>query len=187
VLEWPVTDQRLWRRLGDDYLFNGRALAAAFRGALLNALASAGLALPATPKRWVVHCKKAGQGLQALQYLSRYLYRGVLSNHQLVADNGTHVTFRYKDSKSGERKTRTLPGAEFLYLLLQHVLPKGFRRTRDYGFLHGNAKALLATVQWVLRVMSPPPTTKTRASFACSQCQGAMRVIGIRRPACDSG
>ena len=28
---------------------------------------------------------------------------------------------------------------DFLKLVLQHVLPKGFRRVRDYGFLHGNA------------------------------------------------
>jgi hypothetical protein len=144
--------QRLWRRLGDDYLFNGRALAAAFRGAMLNALATAGLAIPVVPRRWIVHCKKVGRGQTTLQYLSRYLYRGVISNHQLVADDGTHVTFRYKDSKIGERRMRTLPGEDFLWLVLQHVLPKGFRRARDYGFLHGNAKALLATVQWVLRV-----------------------------------
>jgi hypothetical protein len=34
-------------------------------------------------------------------------------------------------------------GEDFLWLVLQHVLPKGFRRVRDYGFLHGNAKKLL--------------------------------------------
>jgi hypothetical protein len=179
--------RRQWRRPGDDYLFNGRALAAAFRGALLNALATAGLTVPVVPKRWVVHCKKVGQGLKTLQYLSRYLYRGVISNHQLVADDGTNVTFRYKDSKSGKRRTRTLPGEEFLWLVLQHVLPKGFRRARDYGFLHGNAKTLLATVQWVLRVQRPPTPEKTRAEIKCPLCQGLMRVIGMRRPVCDSG
>jgi hypothetical protein len=33
-----------------------------------------------------------------------------------------------------------LPGEDFMALLLQHVLPKGLRRARDYGFLHGKAK-----------------------------------------------
>lgn len=179
--------KHLWRRLGDDYLFNGRALAAAFRGALLKALATAGLAVPVAPKRWIVHCKKVGRGQKTLQYLSRYLYRGVISNHQLVADDGNRVTFRYKDSKTGERRTRTLPGEDFLWRVLQHVLPKGFRRARDYGFLHGNAKALLATVQWVLRVQRPPTPERIRAAFTCAVCQGLMRVIGVRRPACDSG
>jgi len=182
-------DKRLWRRLGDDYLFNGRALAAAFRGALLKALAQAGLTPPATPKRWVVHCKKVGQGLKALQYLSRYLYRGVLSNHQLVADDGRQVTFRYKDSKTGEFKTRTLPGEDLVWLLLQHVLPTGFRRARDYGFHHGNARALLRILQWVLKVQAPPPHQKTRKPFTCPCCQGVMRIVGIRRPTvtCESG
>jgi hypothetical protein len=180
-------DKRQWRRVGDKYLFNGKALAAAFRGAMLNALAKAGLTLPVTPTRWVAHCQKAGRGLQALQYLSRYLYRGVISNHQLIADDGEQVTFRYKDSTSGERRTRTLPGEDLLWLVLQHVLPKGFRRARDYGFLHGNAKALLATVQWVLRVQRPPPLEKSRAVFDCPLCQGVMRVIGVRRYRCQSG
>jgi len=49
-------------------------------------------------------------------------------------------------------KTRTEKGEVFLWLMLQHVLPKGFRRSRDYGFLHGNAKRTLAIVQWVLKV-----------------------------------
>ncbi len=37
-----------------------------------------------------------------------------------------------------------MPNSEdFLFLILQHVLPKGFRRVRDYGFLRSNAKRLL--------------------------------------------
>jgi len=36
---------------------------------------------------------------------------------------------------------------------IQHVLPKGFRRVRDYGFLHGNAKKLLFLVQLILHVV----------------------------------
>jgi hypothetical protein len=30
-----------------------------------------------------------------------------------------------------------------LWLILQHVLPKGFRRTRNFGFLHSNSKRVL--------------------------------------------
>jgi hypothetical protein len=48
--------------------------------------------------------------------------------------------------------TRTLPGAQFLWLILQHVLPKGFRRTRNFGFLHANSKRLLALLQELLRL-----------------------------------
>jgi Putative transposase len=31
-------------------------------------------------RAWVVHCKAAGQGDEALQYLARYVFRGALSN-----------------------------------------------------------------------------------------------------------
>ena len=30
-----------------------------------------------------------------------------------------------------------------LALVLQHVLPRGFRRARNYGFLHPNSKRLI--------------------------------------------
>jgi hypothetical protein len=37
--------------------------------------------------------------------------------------------------------TRTVSGAAFLRLILQHVLPRGFRRARNFGFLHSNVRA----------------------------------------------
>ncbi len=172
--------RREWRKVKDDYLFNGRALATAFRGELLHQLAAEGLPLPTTPSRWIVQCQKVGRGKEVLQYLSRYLYRGVISNQNIVEDDGTSITFRYRESKTNTWKTRTLLGEEFIALLLQHVLPKGFRRSRDYGFLHGNAKAVLRIVQWVLRVERPAPKEKNTVSIPCSQCSGSMQVVGIR-------
>ncbi|MEJ2622769.1 MAG: transposase, partial [Candidatus Thiodiazotropha sp.] len=102
-----------------------------------------------TPAKWVVDCKHVGRGLQALQYLSRYLYRGVISEHNILSDDGTHVTFQYRDSQTKTLKTRIVLGETFLWLVFQHVFPKGFRRVRDFGFLHGNAKKLLRLVQMI--------------------------------------
>ena len=175
-------ERREWRKVKGDYLFNGTALAAAFRGAFLNALSQAGLNPGVTPKKWVAHCDKVGRGEQALQYLSRYLYRGVISNKNLLEDDGQTVTFRYRDSKTKTWKTRCLAGEDFLALILQHVLPKGFRRTRDYGFLHGNAKKLLRIIQWVLRVNIPGKAVRRKARFCCSCCQGRMIVVGVCPP-----
>jgi Putative transposase/Transposase zinc-binding domain len=170
--------RREWRKLKGGYLFNGRALAKAFRGALLHALDEADLVLEQTPKRWVAHCKKVGRGEQALQYLARYLYRGVISNRHLIKDDGSYVTFRYRDSKTGDWKTRRERGEVFLYLILLHVLPKGFRRARDYGFLHGNAKALLKIVQWVLKVVVAPARPKPVS--ICRHCGGILVVEGYQ-------
>ncbi len=173
-------NKREWRKVKGKYLFNGRALAKAFRGELLHQLETEGLTLPATPHRWIAQCQKVGRGKEALQYLSRYLYRGVISNQNILEDNGTHVTFRYRESKTNTWKTRTLLGEEFVALLLQHVLPKGFRRARDYGFMHGNAKAMLQLVQYILKVHRPPPKEKRPLKIQCPRCHGKMQVVGIR-------
>ena len=49
---------------------------------------------------WGWRLEPSGYGLPALKYLSRYLYRGVLSNKNIIKDDGTHVTFTYIDSKT---------------------------------------------------------------------------------------
>ncbi len=171
-----------WRKIKGKYLFNGFKLAAAFRGCLLRAIEQAGLRPPPTPKKWVVQCKRVGRGLPALKYLSRYLYRGVISNKNLIEDDGDYVTFRYQDSDSGETKTRRLRGETFIALVLQHTLPKGFRRARDYGFLHGNAKRQLTIVQWVLKVMIEAPKKIDRPRFICKQCGLPMSIVGFIPP-----
>jgi hypothetical protein len=172
--------RREWRKLQGGYLFNGRALGAVFRGTFLRALEQAGLNPVQTPKRWVAHCKGVGQGEQALAYLARYLYRGVISNQRILEDDGSHVTFRYRNSKTDQWETRRETGEMFIYLLMQHVLPKGFRRARDYGFLHGNAKALLKIVQWVLRVQLPKPIKTAQNTICCPCCGAGMVVSGIK-------
>jgi len=172
--------RREWRKLKGRYLFNGKALGAVFRGRFLSALEKAGLTPGITPKRWIAHCKGVGRGEQALAYLARYLYRGVISNRHILEDDGSHVTFRYRNSETDQWETRRETGEVFLYLLMQHVLPKGFRRARDYGFLHGNAKALLKIVQWVLRVQPPERLKKIHNTFVCPCCGAGMMVSGIK-------
>ena len=36
------------------------------------------------------------------------------------------MSFRYRDGKTGKTERLTVSGADFLWLVLQHVLPKGF-------------------------------------------------------------
>lgn len=100
-------------------------------------LAEADLSAFHTPKTWIAQCKCVGKGLEALQYLSRYLYRGVISNVNIVDDHGT---FRYLDAQTQQWQTRTVTREAFIGLILQHCLPKGFRRARDYGFCMATRK-----------------------------------------------
>jgi hypothetical protein len=171
-----------WRKVKGQYLFNGFQLATVFRARLLKAIQQSGLKAPKTPKEWVVQCQSVGKGLPALKYLSRYLYRGVISNQNIIADDGTYVTFQYKDSVSRKLKTHRLLGEDFIALVLQHALPKGFRRARDYGFLHGNAKQLLKRVQWLLQVVIPIIDPTQRPKFICKLCRSPMSIIGITPP-----
>jgi len=57
-----------------------------------------------SPEKWIVHCDKVGRGKEALQYPSRYLYRGVISDKNILKDDGDRITFRYRDSKTGSRR-----------------------------------------------------------------------------------
>ena len=182
--------RRQFKKLKGRYLFNAFALARVFRARLLAALDPADLPIPAgLPSKWVVYCRNVGRSEPALQYLARYLYRGVIRERDLInydAAAGT-VTFGYQDAQTGQRASRTLAIAEFLWRVLIHVLPTSFRRVRDYGFLHGNAKRRLALVQLVLRVWIDNPAPQLRPAVCCPHCATPMALIGVtRRPRPDS-
>jgi hypothetical protein len=72
---------------------------------------------------------------------------------------------------------------EFLRRVLQHVLPKGFRRSRNFGFLHPNSKRLIALLKLLVfrRAAPAAPNTSTaqptpRAQWKCVCCGGTMVV-----------
>jgi len=179
-------ERRRWRckrrtKSGHPYLFNAKALAKVFRAKMLSALEAAGLRLPRShPGAWVAHCKSVGSGAKALLYLGRYLYRGVIREADIVACEAGRVTFRYREAKTGKIERRTLAGADFLWLILQHVLPKGFRRARNFGFLHPNAKRLIALLQWLLKFQPAAPPAKARAPILCPCCGAPMRIVKTR-------
>jgi len=104
--------RRQWKKLKGQFLFNEFALAKVFRARLLKALVDAGLDLPKhIPEQWVVNVRHVGKGLPALKYLSRYLYRGVISEKNIIANQDGQVTFRYIDSSSKKPALRTVDGA----------------------------------------------------------------------------
>jgi Putative transposase/Transposase zinc-binding domain len=140
---------------------------------------------------WVVYAKPAFDGAHAvLRYLGRYTHRVAISNHRLLAFDGEHVTFSYKDYAHGDaRRTMTLTAMEFLRRFVQHILPRGFVRIRQSGFLANTCRtARMALARTVLATASPPAPapdtteattteTKTRATWACPRC-GAAMIVG---------
>jgi hypothetical protein len=171
---------RQWRqkRKKEEVLFWAPNLSRVFRAKWFEAMRLSGLHCEENlPDEWVVHCKKVGRGEQALAYLGRYLYRGVLPEKNIVTDSDGKVSFCYQDNK-GKRQIRTLPGGEFLWLLLRHVLPRRFRRVRDFGLLHTNAKRLIQLLQLALQMAVPPPNPlPERPPVRCDRCGQVMTIL----------
>ncbi len=180
--------RRQWKKKKGRYLFNQDAMSEVFRARFLAALNEAGLPMPKkVPPKWVVDCSRVGKGITALKYLSRYLYRGVISEKNIISNQDDQVTFKYIESNTGNTQYRTLKGEDFLHLVMQHVLPKGFRRVRDYGFLHGNAKKMLFLVQLILRVGIKLIEHRPRPIFKCPYCKSPMLILGFRQTTWKSG
>lgn len=191
VMPAAIVDRckRLWRTKPGKYLFNHKALAKVFRAKMLTRLARENLPLPrAVPHKWVVDCKRVGSGDKALVYLGRYLYRGVIREKDILACQDGKVTYRYQDSKTKRWQRKTVSGADFLWLVLQHVLPKGFRRARNFGFLHPNSKGMIRILQ-VLHKLDPKkllPVIRKRPAMQCACCGGDMVVQRTRIPAIEA-
>ncbi|MDD2810255.1 transposase [Rhodoferax sp.] len=192
-------DKKIWRTLrkskkGDGYLFNHKALARVFCAKFQATLIALGLPLPPVlPKKWVTDCRCVGSGQKALVYLGRYLYRGVIQEKDILRCENGQVTYRWRDSKTKKYEQRTLSGVAFLHLVMQHVLPKGFRRSRNYGFLHHNSKRLMALLQLLVfkrhapAGTAPAPDAQTekpplteRPKLLCRCCGGVMTVMRRR-------
>ncbi len=174
---------RHWCKKEGKYLFSHVALATVFRAIFLRRCVEAGLTLPPRyPDRWVVDCRHVGSGETALIYLGRYLYRGVIREKDILRCEKGLVTFRYQESHSKQFKTRTLPGAQFLWLILQHTLPPHFRRARDYGLLHPNSKTLIQLLHYRLKFKAKQwlKKIKPRPAMRCSCCGAMMRVVRTR-------
>jgi hypothetical protein len=142
---------------------------------------------------WVVYAKPAFGGAPAvLRYLGRYTHRVAISNHRLLAFDGDHVTFAYKDyARGNQRRTMTLTAMEFLRRFVQHILPRGFVRIRQSGFLANTCRrARVTRARSVLAAPAPPTsepalptpvnvsttTSPTCATWTCPQCGAAMLI-----------
>jgi hypothetical protein len=135
-------------------------------------------------QKWVVYAKPAfgGPG-QVLKYLGRYTHRVAISNHRLLAFDGHDVSFRWKDYAHGNKQRKmTLSSSEFLRRFTLHILPRGFVRIRQFGFLTNArrsgllaaARALLAPVQHP--VESCPTDNGNAPTWRCPRCNGPMRM-----------
>jgi hypothetical protein len=82
-----------------------------------------------------------------------YSHRVAISNHRLASFADGQVTFRCRDSADhNKQKLLTLPVDEFLRSFLLHLLPEGFVRIRNFGFLANRQRATLHSSAALLSV-----------------------------------
>jgi hypothetical protein len=141
---------------------------------------------PLFRKDWVVYAKRPFGGPEhVLQYLGRYTHRVAISNHRLVSLADQKVTFRWRDSAhNNAQKLMTLSLDEFLRRFLLHLLPQGFVRIRNFGFLANRKRAITLPIGFQLLGSTPEPQAKQDISnpspsnlWLCPQCGGPMTVI----------
>jgi len=137
---------------------------------------------------WVVYCKRPFGGPEhVLRYLGAYTHRVAISNHRLVALAEGKITFRWRDSAHKNKKRLiTMPVEEFLRRFLLHVLPRGFVRIRNFGFLANRRRATLLPLCSQLLDSAPQSQSSTQpvandadtlSFWSCPLCGGPMRVI----------
>jgi hypothetical protein len=202
-------DHTRWVRSRDNYFLPKEVLREIFRGKFVDALEQAfqtgqlrfegDLKLLAHPKifaawlrplyrqNWVVYLKRPFGGPEyVLQYLGRYTHRVAISNHRLVSLTDGQVTFRWRDSAHhNEQKLLPLSLNEFLCRFLLHILPKGFVRIRNFGFLANRKRATLLPLCFQLLGSAQQPQAEQHASstedcpdlWRCPKCGGPMKVI----------
>ncbi|WP_036286085.1 IS91 family transposase [Methylosinus sp. PW1] len=133
-----------------------------------------------------------GGARQVLDYLGRYTHRVAIANGRLLACDDGVVRFRWKDYRANDKsKAMTLDADEFMRRFLLHVLPKGFRRIRHFGFLANTRRAQkLAHIRAALDIADPPPSVEPadyRERYAmltgkridiCPCCGGRMVDLG---------
>ncbi len=214
-------DHARWIRSPPNFFLPVRMLSRVFRGKFVaglrqafhaNQLAFFGDCLPLTKEKafaaflrtlfreeWVVYAKPPFGGPEhVLQYLARYTHRVAISNHRLLAVDGDHVTFRWKDyAHHSKSRAMTLTCEEFLRRFLQHVLPKGFPRIRYFGWMANRRRPEMLPLCRAL-LATPPPAVACdntdTAVWRCPACGAAMRVVErltakqiLREQACRVG
>jgi hypothetical protein len=120
------------------YLVHLDLLQAAFREHFRRLLSAKGWDVDPSvwTKDWGVHIQAAGSGSHALRYLGAYVARSVINDRRIVSVTDQTVTFLAKDRTDKRFKPKTVTGNEFVTRYLRHVLPRGLRSIRYYGYCH---------------------------------------------------
>ena len=206
-------DGSRWIPSRSNFLFHVKALSLVFRGKFLAFLPAAltkghlqfpGRTADLAPraafedllrtlrgKNWVVYAKRPFSSPETvLEYLGRYTHRTAISNRRIVSVENGEVSFLHRDRRNGNtQRTMTVRAGEFIRRFLLHVLPAGFQRIRQFGFLANRAKFKKQTLVFCRQLLRPvneavmPVPIPVPESPSCPRCHsGRMIVCRILQP-----
>ena len=150
---------------------------------LANPAAFEALCRKARKIKWVVYAKAPfGGPEQVLKYLAGYTHRVAISNSRILSIEDGKVTFQWKDYADGNKtKTMTLDAVEFIRRFLLHILPVGFVRIRQFGFLANRARreklALCRTLLGAPAALATTAGEETADEKRCPVCKTGHMVL----------
>lgn len=181
-----LTREGVWRKTSHNFFLPVKALSILFRSKMRDTLKKTTLfaQIPADVWRnpWVVHCQPVGKGETALKYLAPYIFRVAISDRRITHFANGKVTFRFRQSDTGQWRSCRLETFEFLRRFLQHVLPKGFVKVRYYGLFSPSSKEKLAHCLQLLSLEQPKGKKPSASIFVpyqptCPSCGVQLRLV----------
>jgi hypothetical protein len=181
-----------WQNGRADKIFDVKAACEVFREKIMAELSVFKSKYPdlntVQDNGWHVRADAMGSGENLLEYLSRYLFKSVIAESNILSWHDGKVCFQYRKKKSNQLVKMTLTADEFLRRFFYLVLPKGFRKVRHYGFL--SAKPL-KTIPEMIEIISfgmivqaeAKPKKKSESSMVrCEICSSTKVTMVYTKP-----
>lgn len=99
------------------------------------------------------------QAHSVARYVATYVVSPPIAVRRIDRYDGTRVTYHYRSHRTDRMEYETVPVATFIGRMVQHALPKGFKRIRYYGVqatktftkIKGLIQAALAKVEGIMK------------------------------------
>ena len=155
------------------------------------------------PDGLVTNVQKGALPAQAhsvARYVAKYVVSPPISVRRIDRYDGERVTYHYRSHRTDRMEHETVPVATFIGRMVQHALPKGFKRIRYYGVqarkTFTKAKRVIQTalakvegvvqgaVQIIARLTYRQRYEQStgRDPLSCPHCRGEMEVGRIWHP-----
>ena len=140
------------------------------------------------------------QAQSVARYVAKYVVSPPIAVRRIDRYDGERVTYHYRSHRTERVEHETVDVATFIGRMVQHTLPKGFKRIRHYGVqatktfakVKGVIPAALAKVESVVKGAVKIIARLTyrqryeqstgRDPFRCPHCQGEMELWRIWHP-----